>query len=281
MPPRYLNRVENVSGSVSITLPRFWAEYEQEQPLLRSSSPLTGQDYSFDQLGDAPSIKANASERVRFTEVGDPADIDVAIDALKALATGRVKIFTIGAGDDHDGSQERWAWARMDMLPSVSLGVKNRETQPVSMSFERFTNWFSVEDIGIFGEFNLYDDPEVISVYNPGNADVYNAVVTVKGPFSGLVITNANAVLQGTSTPYVLQSDSVGVSMADWIRFDAGRNAVELSSDSGATWDDDSGNFVRQAGQVRLMVFAPGANALTIDGAAACDVVVEMYGAWH
>lgn len=101
-------------------------------------------------------------------------------------------------------------------------------------------------------------------------AVVKNAVITVKGPFTNPVITN-------TTTGYVLESTRDGVDGTDWLRFDSGRNAVEFSSDSGATWADDQANFVRAAGQVGLMQFAPGANSLTVEGANGGDVLVEFY----
>jgi hypothetical protein len=104
-------------------------------------------------------------------------------------------------------------------------------------------------------------------------APVRNAIITVKGPFSGLVITN-------TTNGYALASSSVGAASSDWLRFDAGRNTVEFSSDSGATWADDSANFIRTADQVGLMVLDPGANSFDIAGANGADVVFDFAEAW-
>lgn len=102
---------------------------------------------------------------------------------------------------------------------------------------------------------------------------VRNAVITVKGPFSEPKITN-------TTTGYVVESSSVGAYPSDWLRFDAGRNTVEISDDDGATWTDDQANFVRAPGQVGLMEFAPGANSLTVEGANGGDVVVSYFEAF-
>jgi hypothetical protein len=99
---------------------------------------------------------------------------------------------------------------------------------------------------------------------------VKNAVITVKGPFDGLVITN-------TTTGYVLQSSRVATLSSEWLRFDAGRNTVEFSDDSGATWTDDQVNFVRADGQVGLMVIDPGANSIDVEGANGGNVVFEFY----
>lgn len=101
-------------------------------------------------------------------------------------------------------------------------------------------------------------------------AAVKNAIITIKGPFSAPKITN-------TTNGYVLESSSIGAAGTDWLRFDSGRNTVEISDDSGATWTDDQANFVRSPGQVGLMVIAPGANSLDVEGANGGDVVVEFY----
>ena len=102
------------------------------------------------------------------------------------------------------------------------------------------------------------------------SAPVKNAIITVKGPFSGLVITN-------TTNGYKLQSSTVGAGASDWLRFDSGRNTVEVSADSGATWADDQANFVRATDQVGLMVLDPGDNSFDVAGANGGTVVFQFY----
>ncbi len=267
-PLRYFSRFEKADGSVSITFPTHRYEWEQSQPLRGSTVELTGAHYLYDQLEGAPAIRGNGIERVRCMSSGLPAEMDDDIDEIKTIGSwGRGKAWTTGA------SGERWAWARLVEMPQLSFTVENVSTYPIIMLFERFSDWYDEDPIGEYGGgiFTLASDPETVFVTNPGNVEVNNAVITVKGPFYGLKITNDD-------TGYVLESDSAG-GAGDWLRFDAGRNTVEFSDDSGATWTDDQANFVRAPGQVALMVFAPGANSLTIDGASGADVVVDMYGA--
>jgi hypothetical protein len=268
-PLRYLSRFEKADGSTSITFPTYRYEWESTQPLLQSSVQLVGANYSFDQMGGAAPLKANGIERVRFLDVGQPANVDDDFDDLKAMMLwGRGKVWTTGA------SGNRWAWARLTEMPTISFTVENVAHFPILLLFERFSDWYDEDPVGYEGEFAIASDPQTISVVNPGNAPVLNAIITVKGPFSGLVITNDD-------TGYVLESSSVGAGSSDWIRFDAGRNTVEISDDSGATWTDDSANFVRTDGQVALMVIDPGSNSFTIEGANGADVVFEFSGAWH
>lgn len=270
-PLRWLSRFEKADGSTGITFPTNRYEWESTQPLVQESVQLTGANYKYDMLEGAPAIKDNGTEIVRFYQVGDPANVDDAFDDLKAmLAWGRGKAWTTGA------SGNRWAWARLSEMPSLSFTVDNVAHFPIILKFERFSDWYDENPIDEYenAAFTVGSDPETVFVTNPGNAPVYNAIITVKGPFSGLVITNDD-------TGYVMESSTVGAGASDWLRFDAGRNTVEVSDDSGATWTDDQANFVRADGQVALWVHAPGANSVTIEGANGADVVFEMHGAHY
>lgn len=268
-PLRWLSHFENATGTVSVIFPTHRYEWEPSQPLLQSSMQPTGANYSYDQMEGGAAIKGNGMERVRFLDVGDAEDLDDDFDRFKGMmAWGRGKAWTTGA------SGNRWAWARLSEMPSLSFTVDNVRHVPVLLLFERFSDWYDAEPIGEAGEFTLDADPDTISVTNPGNADVYNSIVTVKGPFEGLVITNS-------TTGYVIESSRVATLSSEWLRFDAGRNTVEFSDDSGATWVDDSANVVRHDAQVALMVMAPGANSVRIDGADTAEVVFDLHGAWH
>lgn len=270
-PLRYFSRFEKADSSASLTFPTHRYEWEQSQPLRGSTVELTGAHYLYDQLEGAPAVKGNGLERVRCMSSGLPAEMDDDIDDIKAIASwGRGKAWTSGA------SGERWAWARLVEMPQLSFTVENVSTYPIIMLFERFSDWYDEDPIGEYenAAFTVGSDPETVFVTNPGNIEVDNAVITVKGPFSGLVITNDD-------TGYVLESSTVGGAGTDWLRFDAGRNTVEVSDDSGSTWTDDQANFVRAPGQIALMKMQAGVNSLTIEGANGADVVVEMYGAHH
>lgn len=270
MAPRYLSRIENADSTVSITLPRYRAEYEQEQPLVHNLAALTGADYSYDQMGLSASVKGNGIERVRFLEVGQPEEIDAAIDDLKALSRyGRLKIFTTGE-DDHQGGTERWAWARMQMMPSLSLGVTNRQHAPVSLAFERLSNFFAAERYDT--DFNL-SGSDTITVENFGTAPVYDAEFLLSGTFSNPVIFN-------TTTVYRMESTRDGAGASDILRFMSPR-FVDFSSDSGVNWAGDYANYVRTRGQIQLMKLDAGINQLTITGASSAILTVRFWPAFH
>jgi hypothetical protein len=158
-PLRYLSRFENAAGTQSVTFPTHRYEWEQSQPLLQSSVQLTGAPYMYDQLEGAPALKGNGFERVRFLDVGDAPDIDDDFDRFKAMGTwGRGKVFTTGT------SGERWAWARLSEMPSLSFTVDNVRHVPILLLFERFSDWYGVAGGGVF---SIGSDPETIVVNNP------------------------------------------------------------------------------------------------------------------
>jgi len=259
-----------IVATASGVFPTHRYEYQQEQPLLYSMVPLTGANYGFDQMGGGAAIKANGVEVVRFLDVGAASGINADVDRFKAMQTyGRGRIWTQVA----PASGLRWAWARLAAMPSLSFTVEDASVvQPVFVTFERFSDWYG-DPIGAAGEFTLGSNPQTITVTNPGSTPVKNAIITVKNTFNGLVITN-------TTTGYVLASSRVGAASSDWLRFDAGRNTVQFSSNSGATWADGSANFIRAADQVGLMVMAPGPNSVTIAGANGAAIVFDFAEAW-
>lgn len=265
-------KFESADGGTSYVWPRYGLEYDNSQPLLAPRVALTGAHYEYDLLEGAPAIKGIGEHTLRFMLVGDPGDLEDELDEMKS------KLFEIGRGkfflEDSDGGQ-RWCWARVKAMPDVRLGVSDRNKVPVIVSWDQSSDFYGSEpDEHDVTEFMLISDPDTIEVTNPGNAPVYNAVVTLKGPFANPVITNE-------TSGYVLQSTRDGAAASDWLRFDAGANTVEFSDDSGATWEDDSDNFVRADGQVALMVIKAGANEITVEGADTGAIVLEFKGAWH
>jgi hypothetical protein len=272
---RYLFMFDNArattSGIIAATasgvFPTHRYEYEQTQALRQSNVQLTGASYDYDQLEGAAAPKANGNERVRFLDVGDPDDMNADIDMWKSLPSyGRGRIWTQTA----PGSGLRWAWARLTEMPSLSFTVENRRHAPVILNFERSSDWYDAEPVGGAGEFAIGSDPDTISVTNPGTESVRKMVITVKDP------TAQPFKLTNSTTGYVIEHNNFGA----WFRFDTGRNTVETSTDSGATWDDDSTWFVRQDGQVGMMVLAPGANSIIVDNVNGGDVIFEFYGAY-
>ncbi len=271
-PVRYFIRFEKADGLQTAYFKSNRYEYEQQQGLQLAGMPLTGESYNFDNQGSMPSIKTNAQERVRFLNLGENDEIDDDLDEFKRIVDWGVgKIVTKGA------SGERWAWGRPTDMPSLSFSVEQVGFSPVIMSFERSSDFYATTHDELFN----VSDPQTISVTNGGNATAKDPVIILKGPATANPsVTNNSAFLEGTTTPYKVESTRTLAGSTNWLKFDAARNEVMYSSNSGSTWADDSDNLVLQDGQLRLMIFPPGANSLVVDNVSG-DVEVLFTEAWH
>lgn len=268
MAQRYHHHFENATGTRSYTWPTNHLESETDQQLATSFVQLTGVSFSVDQLGDDEAVKENASERVRFTLVGMPSEIDIAMDRIKEMRSwGRGKLWSKG-----DGGVMRWAWARMDPIPPFKVTWENVGILPVAISFTRTSDWFEPDLTS--AHYDIAADPANIVLTNPGNATVYDAVFYLKGPFTNPSVTNSENGQSFASTTDAV----VGTT---WLRFDAARHTVGKSLDSGGTWADDSANASFGTNQLAIMDVKAGPNNLVVTGLNGGDLDVEFYGAWE
>lgn len=269
---RYLEKFTSLDGSSLVyTFPLNGYAMEQTQPLLAQRAVLTGASYEYDLMGDAVSPKANGFDRVSFLSVNaTPATIDTDLDAVKSKLrlAAKGKLWTLDSNGDR-----RWAYARLQDMPDLSMDINGRNAAPVVVVFSRFSDWYG-EDVIEDSPFTIGSDPDTFTVVNPGNARIYNAVITLKGTYTNPVLTN-------TTNGYILQSSRDGSSSSHHLRFDCGKGRVDFSTDNGATFAGDYANFVRQSNQVQLMVLEPGDNDFSIAGMSSGVVAVDAYGAWE
>lgn len=142
---RYLARFTDATETQEVVFPRFWAEQEEEQDLLSKTMPLSGGNYEYDLMGAGPLVKGNAIIRLRFWVIGsggDPAaDADTQIEDIRdtCYAIGRGKLW------QRDGNgNERWAWGRLENMPTIRITVVNRIHAPMFLSFQRMSDWHGV-----------------------------------------------------------------------------------------------------------------------------------------
>lgn len=132
--------------------PGFYVEFpgnnglqETEQGLWNSFADLTGADYAYDQIGIGRAAKKNAIERVAFTLVGDtPADVNTAYEAIEEDLQGRIKLWRKDDEEVYEANLE-WAYARLQSMPVRQVNVENRRHMPVSLIFERMSDWVAEE----------------------------------------------------------------------------------------------------------------------------------------
>lgn len=271
--PRILEKFENAAASISYAFPLAEYEWQTEQGLYLPEMPVTGANYGYDQLGQSSlAVKQSAVETLRFVVLEtSPSAVDTALDEMMSeiIRCGRGKLFAIDSS-----SVRRWAWARGMSMPSLRWRAGDINRKAASIAFRRFSDWYGTTAFAT--DYTMDSSSESFNVVNDGNARVYNAVFILKGTFSDAIITN-------TTNGYRLKSTRDGSASGHWLKFDAGKNSVEFSTNSGSTYAGDWSNFVRQPRQVQLMVLGPGTNAFTatFTGTPSATLSVSFSHAFH
>lgn len=138
---RRIHKIEWSDGEF-VTLPGNRYSRETEQGLHNSFVDLTGADYAYDTVGIGRAARKNAIERVSFLIVeDDPGAVNLKFEELEERLQGRVKLWSNGTVDGYGSEEERWAYARLVSMPLLQLDVTHRRHMPVTLIFERMTDW--------------------------------------------------------------------------------------------------------------------------------------------
>src|SRR5690606_22940343 len=251
-------------------------EWESSQTLRDAIEPAIGADYGVSMLGRRPAPKEVASERLRgLIVVDDPAKLDAELDRLRSrlYRIGRGRLWAVDAAGN-----ERWAWARLASMPDVTLTVDNVWHAPAIVEFQRLSDWYAAEPVVI--QQRVTSPTLNLAITNPGEATARQITVTLRSRksagFSQPTITNE---LTGETCG---TSRVAGGATHVW-RLDAGRLAVEYSTDGGTTWASDYANLITGPLQVGFLRVEPGTNPLTItsQGSPDYDLEIRFYPAWH
>ncbi len=255
--PRYLEKFENSAGTVTVTFDG--QEYEAQQAYRVAEAQVAGADYSHDFAGSAPWAKDVGIEAIRGELFGaSAADVDTAFDSLvsKCRSVGRGKLYMV------DGSgTRRWAWAKLTGRPSYSVHAESFFTLAYSMTFRRYSDWYATT--ATTGSQLIDTASEAVTINNPGNAPVLNAVFRLRSNSATGAVdptmtnTNTNNGYAWTTTRDLLAANAE-------IRVDCGASKVEYSSDDGATYADDYALFSIGEKQVGFMRLDPGDNAIVM-----------------
>lgn len=270
--PRYLEKFVNDDLSLTYTFPLNMYECEVTQGLRSPLMAVSGASYPYRMRGSNPSLKDAGKARVRFLVAqSTSALVDTETDSIRAklYRMGRGKLYSLGA----DGTR-RWAYAELAEMPSVTIGPKSLLVVPVSLGFNILGDAFGTTQYS--QEFTLDSDPELFTITNAGDAEVYDAIMTIRGTYTNPELTN-------TSTGYSWSSTRDGTSADHRLKVDAGRFSVEYSSDGGSVYADDVTLFTRGANQVQYMRLNPGDNEMSYaDGGTPNAVIaVSFYPAYH
>jgi hypothetical protein len=270
--PRIPTTFESIDGTTVLTFGVAEYEWDSSQPLYVPSVPLVGANYAYDQLGSAPPVKQNARETLRFVVYEDtPAEVDTAIDALKArcVSIGLGKLWLTAS----DGSR-RWAYARVAAMPALHWAAGDILRKAVSIDFDRQSDWYASSQSSSSNV--LASDPDTFTIANPSANKLFNSVIRIANTWTSPV------TIENTTNGYgIVYSGDDGVSPNDVVRFDAGTGRVDRSADGGSTWTQDYADYAPlAAGQVQIMVLEPGDNDFSVASANGATVTVLFYPAF-
>lgn len=274
--PRAVVAFTSHDGSTEIRFPTYGYEWESHQRFRAAEEPAVGADYAVDLFGIRAAPKEPGEERIRCYAVGESAeDLDAQVDALRATIArvGRGKLWV----EDADGTR-RWAWARPESLPEMTVTAANRRHVPLIVGFRRLSDWFAADPVMIHQR--VTGQMHQFTLTNPGTAIVRQIVFTLRSRksqgFSQPTITNQlTGEMFGTSR--------VAANASHVWRVDTGRLAVEYSTNGGSSWTNDYANFTTGTLQVGFLRLEPGANPIQVasSGSPDFDLEIEFWPAWH
>lgn len=271
--PRYIEKFENTDGDVSYKFPLVGYEWESVQPLRSPYVAVSGANYGVNLRSGNPGLKEAGQERIRFSihHKCSPAEIDSKIDQMRS------KLYTIGLGKlwtrDSENAR-RFAWGQIVEMPEHLVTFEapiNLKLFPTSLEFRRESDWYGYP---IIAEEAAATGTVIIN--NPGNANVWNAVLVLRGTF-----TNPTIQLDNDAGSYLLTSSRDGTSNAHRLKLDAGRYTVEFSSNAGVSYADDYALYARSLLQTDMFVLAPGDTEVTFTGMTSATLAWSFYPAYH
>lgn len=273
--PRIPIEFKNEALSLTFAFPLAEYSFELEQELYVPSSPQSGAHGEFDMLRDGVAVKAPIDLRLSYAVYETtPGAVETKVDEMLAelWSFGRGWLYTSGL-DASEAVELRRTRARARSMPALRWQGGDVLRKAANVGFRCDPFWYGVTALA-GSPFTLNSDPDTFSITNGGNAPIYNAILTLAGTYT-------NPVIRNTTNGYQVSSATDGSAAAHLLRFDAGRGAVEKSTNTGASYTNDYANYVRQSGQVHLMKLDVGQNDFTVTGCSSGTLAIDAYPAWH
>lgn len=270
--PRIPLSFESADGTIVAAMPL--ADYSwQRGPQAKRipSVQLVNGNYEYDQLGTAVATKGNVTHTISCAIYDDdPSVIDDTFDALQSA------LDLIGLGKlwaaDRTGAR-RWAWGRCVAIPGSQWSAgQSTQLGGISMEFRQQSDWY--ESAATVDTEAIAETPHAYTVANDSGRRILNAVIVLSGTWTGPVeFQNAT---NGYGWIYDSEGTDSGSSSADQVRFDAGSNRVDRSSDGGLNWVNVYDLLTPNAGQLQQMIFEAGDNDLTVTDGGSPDATIEI-----
>lgn len=252
---RYLEKFENLAATLSYTFHLRNYEWVSEQQLKTPVAAVAGANYVHDFLGTSPSPKNVSVERVRcLVKKATFAELETEIDNARAYCyrIGLGKLYVLNT----DGTR-RWAYGRLESMPSVTVASPQGFFSPFIFQFIRVSDWFGTT--ATTGTRVATVTPDTFTINNPGSAAVDFAVIRFR---ANTAAGFTNPVLANLTNGYSISSTRDSASVDSELKIDCERMEVKFSSDNGVNYTDDWALATIAAIQVGLMRFEPGDNTM-------------------
>jgi len=267
--PRRIEKFTSRDGADVVDFSELLVSARTSQGLRAGQFYAAGQHYPSRTHGYAPSLKMSAREELMVDPFGDPLVVDAAVDELRSLCYG------IGLGQlwtIDDAAVLRWAWAALVEMPASEMGPFTQFNMPLAIAFERFSDWFSEDPVT--GSQALASGSVAFDINNAGDAKASAVTFRLRANATGGFANNPTLSNARGSQALTIALDAVSANAEVRIRNDD--NAIDASTDNGATYADAYDLATLADDQVALMEIHRGVNPMTYSqDSGTPDAVIE------
>lgn len=266
--PRWIEKFTSADELQSYVFPRYNFESDHSQAVVNAYGQVLGADYPVDMLAYLSAPKGPGQETVRFALYND--------DALSLSAeydTAKTFFWRMGKGKlwSYDGATRRWAWARAAAIPDISLKQENFTFIPVSVTFDRLSDWFDATEND--STRTVVATPTSFTVTNGGAIDAQNIVFRFMANAAGGI---NNPKLTNLTTGESFSVAYVSTSVNSEVRVDTRRYAVETSENNGTSYASAYSALTLGPLQVGFMRLIPGDNTLQYTDTGTPNLDIEI-----
>ena len=241
-------------------------EWERRQELQGGIETIHGADYGYDPWGGGAAPVGPSQERIRALVENER--VDTVLNTLHRIGRGRLWM-------QLHNDDERWAWAKIDTIPRMTLGAEDFLEVPFSIPFTRLSDWYAAEATVI--DETITSSPETVNAMNDGMNTTRNIVITLTANSAGGF---SNPSVNNTTTNETFTVNRAGGN-GDMLRVDVLNFRAEYSEDGGTTWDDTTQSMFLANSQVSALSLLPDDNVIVVSGVTDATYRMDFYSAWR
>ncbi len=251
---RYIEKFENIAGTISYSFPLAQHESQEEQDLRVAFTSGVGADYAHDHHGYGVAPKNVGRINIRALAVeSSPTNLAAEFDEA------RNECYRIGLGYlyrlEADAATRRRCLARVISIPSITInGNSQFGVAPLVFSFAKLSDWMATTATA--SSQTIDTAIESVTITNGGNIPVYDAVFRLRN--NGATRCERPVLFNATTGQYAAFLRPMGAA-DDELYLDTGARLVQFSTNNGDSYANDYSNF---AGD--FFRLDPGANTIKV-----------------